>query len=121
MRMQPGVPKPLPGMKVRSGIKNCNTKQNLSPKSEYLDLFQLNGHIFKDKPSSIISSMLTQRKKKKVFRNTKLLRTKIQKFSASLSHFLLSKEPDTFEASTPCEDLRPRSSGTSSLTDNGKS
>lgn len=113
-------PKPLPGMNIRSGIKNCSTKQNLSPKSEYLDLLQPNGHIFKDKPSSIISGMLTH-SQKTIYRNTKLLRIKLQKFSVSFSHFLLSKETDGYKASTMCEDLRPRFSGTSSLTNNGKS
>lgn len=114
-------PKPLSGMNISSGVKNCSTKQNLSPNSEYLeDLLQPNGHIFKDKPSSIISGMLTH-SQKNIYRNTKLLRIKLQKFSVSFSHFLLSKEMDSYKASIMCEDLRPRFSGTSSLTDNGKS
>lgn len=52
-------PKPLPGMNITSGVNNCITEQNPSPKSDCLDLLQPNGNIFKDKPSNIICNMLT--------------------------------------------------------------
>lgn len=56
-------PEPLPGMNIRSGMKNLSTKQNLNPKTDYVkDVLQPNSHIFKYKPhrpSSIISGKLS--------------------------------------------------------------
>lgn len=73
-------PEPLPGMNIRSGMKNLSTKQKPDPKTDYVkDVLQPNNHIFKYKPhrpSSITSGKLSLCQKKKKYSEIQTLRVK---------------------------------------------